>query len=61
MGIKFASNISFENCVKFFCENASQKLHTSAKAVSYLYLDKLKCLMKPFNVSVQSLSIRKFV
>ena len=34
MGIKFDSNISFENCVKMFCENASQKLHTSAKAVS---------------------------
>ena len=45
------SVLSFENHVTNLGKKVSQKLHALAGAVSYMNLDKRKCLMKAFIVS----------
>ena len=48
--IKLDSSLSFENQVTNLCKKV-QKLHALARAVSYMDVDKRKCLMKTFIMS----------
>ena len=47
-GRKLDSTLSFENHVTNLCKKASQTLHAQTRVVSYMDLDKRKCLMKAF-------------
>ena len=48
LGIKFDSNLSFENHVTSLCKKASQKLHALARVSHYMDLNKSRNLMKSF-------------
>ena len=47
-GINFDTQLTFESYVSFLCKKASQKLHVLAMMVSYIGLEKKRCLMKAF-------------
>ena len=51
LGVKFDSNLSFENHVASLCKKASQKLHALARISHYMELNKRKNLMKAFITS----------
>ena len=51
LGVKFDSNLSFENRVTSLCKKASQKLHALARTSHYMDLNKRKNLMKSFITS----------
>ena len=51
LGIKFDSNLSFENRVTSLCKNASHKLHAFARISHYMDLNKRRNLMKAFITS----------
>ena len=51
LGVKFDSNISFEEHVIYLCKKASQKLHTLARISHYMDLNKRRSLMKVFSTS----------
>ena len=51
LGVKFDSNLSFENHVTSLCKKASQKLHALAGISRYMDLNKLTNLMKAFITS----------
>ena len=51
LGVKFDSNISFENHVTSLCKKASQKLHALARISHYMDLNKRRNLMKAFITS----------
>ena len=51
LGVKFDSNLSFENHVISLCKNASQKLHAFARISHYMDLNKRRNLMKAFITS----------
>ena len=65
LGIKFDSNLSFENHVTSLCKKASQKLHALARVSHYMDLNKSRNLMKffcylsvlllPYNMDVSQL------
>ena len=46
LGVKFDSNLSFENHVTSYCKKASQKLHALARISHYIDLNKRRNLMK---------------
>ena len=46
LGVKFDSNLSFENHVTSLCKKASQKLHALARISHYMDLNKRRNLMK---------------
>ena len=48
LDIKLDSTLSFENPITNLCKKASLHLHALARLVSYMHLDKRKCLMKAF-------------
>ena len=48
LGVKFDSNLSFENHVTSLCKKASQKLHALARVSHYMDLNKSRNLMKSF-------------
>ena len=51
LGIKFDSNLSFENHVTHLCKKTSQKLHALARISHYMDLSKCRNLMKAFITS----------
>ena len=51
LGVKFDSNLSFENHVTSLCEKANQKLHTLARISHYMDLNKCRNLIKAFITS----------
>ena len=51
LGVKFDSNLSFENHVTSLCKKASQKLHALARISHYIDLNKRRNLMKGFITS----------
>ena len=51
LGVKFDSNLSFENHVTSLCKMASQKLHALARISHYMDLNKRRNLMKAFITS----------
>ena len=51
VGVKFDSNLSFENHITYFCKKASQKLHALARISHYMDLNKRRNLMKAFITS----------
>ena len=51
LGVKFDSNLSFENHVTSLCKKASQKLHALARISHYMDLNKRRNLMKSFITS----------
>ena len=51
LGVKFDSNLSFENHVTSLCKKASQKLHALARISHYMNLNKRRKLMKAFITS----------
>ena len=51
LGVKFDSNLSFENHVISLCKKASQKLHAFARISHYMDLNKGRILMKAFIIS----------
>ena len=51
LGVKFDSNLSFENHVISLCKKASQKLHALARISHYMDLNKRRNLMKAFITS----------
>ena len=51
LGVKFDSNLSFENHVTSLCKKASQKLHALARISHYMDLIKRRNLMKAFITS----------
>ena len=51
LGVKFDSNLSFENHVTSLCKKASQKLHALARISHYMDLNKRRNLMKAFITS----------
>ena len=51
LGVKFDSNLSFENHVASLCKKASQKLHTLGRISHYMDLNKRRNLMKTFIIS----------
>ena len=51
LGVKFDSNLWFENHVTSLCKKASQKLHALGKISHYMDLNKHKNLMKAFIAS----------
>ena len=51
LGVKFDSNLSFENQVTSFCKKASQKLHALARISHYMDLNKRRNLVKAFMTS----------
>ena len=51
VGVKFDSNLSFENHVTSLSNKASQKLYVLARISHYMNLDKHKNLMKALNTS----------
>ena len=55
LGVKFDSNLSFENHVTSLCKKASQKLHALARLSHYMDLKKRRNLMKaslPLNLAI---------
>ena len=48
LGVKFDSNLSFENHGTSLCKKASQKLHTLARILNSIDLNKRRNLMKVF-------------
>ena len=54
LGVKFDSNLSFENHVVSLCKKASQKLHATARISHYMDLNKHKNPMKAFVTSRSS-------
>ena len=62
LGVKFDSNLSFENHVASLCEKASHKLHALGRISYYMDLNKRRNLMKAlitFQISYRPL-IRMF-
>ena len=51
LGVKYDSNLSFENHVTSLCKKASQKLHALARISHYMDLNKRGNLMKAFITS----------
>ena len=51
LGVKFDSNLSFENHVTYLCKKASQKLHALASISHYMDLNKRRNLMQVFITS----------
>ena len=51
LGIKFDSELSFENHVSSLCKKASRKLHALTRIVNYMNLFKRIDLMKTFVIS----------
>ena len=51
LGVKFDSNLSFENLVTSLCKKASQKLRALARISHYMDLNKCRNLMKSFITS----------
>ena len=51
LGLKFHSNLSFENHVTSLCKKGSQKLHAVARILYYIDINKCKNLMKAFITS----------
>ena len=51
LGVKFDSNLSFENHVTSLCKKASQKLHALTRISHYMDLNKRRNLMKAFITS----------
>ena len=51
LGVKFDSNLSFENHVTSLCKKVSQKLHALARISHYMDLNKRRNLMKGFITS----------
>ena len=51
LGLKFVSDLSFENHVTSLCKKASQKLHALARISHYTDLNKRRNLMKAFITS----------
>ena len=51
LGVKFDSNLSFENHVTYLCKKASQNLHALARIPHYMELNKRRNLMKAFITS----------
>ena len=51
LGVKFDSNLSFENLVTSLCKKASQKLRALARISHYMNLNKRRNLMKAFITS----------
>ena len=51
LGVKFDSNLSFENDVTSLCKKASQKLHALVRISHYMDLNKRRNLMKAFITS----------
>ena len=51
LGVKFDSNLSFENHVTSLCKKTSQKLHALARISHYMDLNKRRNLMKAFITS----------
>ena len=51
LGVKFDSNLSFENNVTSLCKKASQKLHALARISHYMDLNKRRNLMEAFITS----------
>ena len=51
LGIKFDSELSFENHVSSLCKKASRKLHALTSIVNYMNLFKRIDLMKTFVIS----------
>ena len=51
LGVKFDSNLSFENHVTHLCKKTSQKLHALARISHYMDLNKRRSLMKAFITS----------
>ena len=51
LGVKFDSNLSFENHVTFLCKKASQKLHALARIPHYMDFNEHRNLMKAFITS----------
>ena len=50
LGVKFDSNLSFENNVTSLCKNTSQSLHAHARISHSMDLNKRRNLMKAFNI-----------
>ena len=51
LGVKFDSNLSFQNHVACLCKRASQKLHALSRISHYMDLNKCRNLMKAFITS----------
>ena len=51
LGVKFDSNLSFENHVTSLCKKASQKLHPLARISHFRDLNKCMAPMKAFVIS----------
>ena len=51
LGVKFDSNLSFENYVTSLCKTTSQKLHPLARISHYMDLNRRRNLMKAFVTS----------
>ena len=51
LGVKFDSNLSFENHVTSLCKKASQTLHALARISHYMDINKRRNLMKAFITS----------
>ena len=51
LGVKFDSNLFFENQVTSFCKKASQKSHALARISHYIDLNKRRNLVKAFMTS----------
>ena len=57
LGVKFDSNLSFENHVTYLCKRAKKKLYAFARISHYLNLNKDRNLMKTFVTSQFSYSL----
>ena len=51
LGVKFDSDLSFENHITYFCKKASQKLHALARISHYMNLNKHRNIMRAFTTS----------
>ena len=51
LGVKFVSNLSFENHVTSYCKKTSHKLHALSRISYYMNLNKRRILMKAFIIS----------
>ena len=51
LGVKFDSNLSFENHVTSLCKKASQTLHALERISHYMDINKRRNLMKAFIIS----------
>ena len=57
LGVKFDSNLSFENHVTYLCKRAKKKLYAFARISHYMNLNKDRNLMKTFVTSQFSYSL----